>query len=139
MPQFQEHFGEKQSDGTYQISAAWQAGLTNGRTVAQFFGLIINGWVSEKYGYRWTVIVCLTLIAAWTSIYFTANTLVEVLVASILSGIVSLKSLVCLLDIADMTQPWGIFQTLTITYASEVRRCAGLGVLISATDCIAFI
>ena len=126
MPQFQEKFGEKQSDGTYVISAPWLAGLSNGRQAAEFIGLIINGWVSEKFGYRWTVIVSLASIAAWTAIYFTANTLVELLVAGILSGI-----------------PWGIFQTLTITYASEccpvalrgylttwVNFCWGLGQVI---------
>ena len=97
LPQFQEHIGEKQSDGTYQIPALWQAGLSNGRQAAEFIGLIINGWVSEKFGYRWTVIVCLALIAAWTAIYFTANTLVELLVAGILSGVVSqsLSLLIC--------------------------------------------
>jgi SP family general alpha glucoside:H+ symporter-like MFS transporter len=110
LPQFQEKFGEKQSDGTYQIPAPWQAGLSNGRQAAEFIGLIINGWVSEKFGYRWTVIVSLALIAAWTAIYFTADTLVELLVAGILSGI-----------------PWGIFQTLTITYASEVKSSGSTG------------
>ena len=119
MPQFQEQFGELQSDGTYQIPAPWQAGLGNGRQAAQFIGLIINGWVSERYGYRWTVIASLALIAAWTAIYFTANTLTELLVAGILSGIVSLHLADCD-DSVDIWQPWGIFQTLTITYASEV-------------------
>ena len=67
----------------------FNSGLSNGRQAAEFIGLIINGWVSEKFGYRWTVIVCLTFIAAWTAIYFTANTLTELLIAGILSGIVS--------------------------------------------------
>jgi SP family general alpha glucoside:H+ symporter-like MFS transporter len=107
-----------------------QAGLSNGRQAAEFIGLIINGWVSEKFGYRWTVIVCLMLIATWTSIYYTADTLVELLVAGILSGI-----------------PWGIFQTLCITYASEccpvalrgylttwVNFCWGLGQVIGVGE-----
>lgn len=102
-PQFKKKYGDLLSDGTYQISAPWQAGLSNGATVGEIIGLQINGWVSERYGYRYTVMTCLTLIIAFTAIFFTAQTVVHLLVAEILCGI-----------------PWGVFQTLTITYASEV-------------------
>jgi SP family general alpha glucoside:H+ symporter-like MFS transporter len=102
-PQFNEKYGTKQPDGTYQISAAWQSGLSNGANVGEIIGLFINGYVSERFGYRYTVMTCLTLIIAFTAIFFTAQSVVSIQVAEILSGI-----------------PWGVFQTLTITYASEV-------------------
>lgn len=102
-PQFKKKYGQQLSDGTYEISAPWQAGLSNGVVVGEIIGLQINGFVSEKYGYRFTVMACLTLIAAFTAIFFTAQSVVHLLVAEILCGI-----------------PWGVFQTLTITYASEV-------------------
>lgn len=54
----------------------------------------------------------LTLIAAFTSIYYTADTLPELLIAGILCGV-----------------PWGIFQTLCITYASECCPVALRGYL----------
>jgi len=102
-PQFNEKYGTRQPDGTYQISAAWQSGLSNGANVGEIIGLFINGYVSERFGYRYTVMTCLTLIIAFTAIFFTAQSVVSIQVAEILSGI-----------------PWGVFQTLTITYASEV-------------------
>ncbi|ETN41539.1 uncharacterized protein HMPREF1541_03475 [Cyphellophora europaea CBS 101466] len=112
MPQFTEVFGEQTASGSYEIPARWQSGLSNGTQCGQIIGLIINGWASERFGYRWTVIVCLALITCWVSIMFTATTLNQLLVAYILSGV-----------------PWGVFQTLCITYASEVCPVALRGYL----------
>ncbi len=56
--------------------------------------------------------ICLALIAAFTAIFFTAQSVNALLAAEILCGI-----------------PWGIFQTLTITYASEVCPVALRGYL----------
>ena len=55
---------------------------------------------------------CLTLIIAFTAIFFTAQSVVDIQVAEILCGM-----------------PWGVFQTLTITYASEVCPVALRGYL----------
>lgn len=102
-PQFKRKYGEQLPDGTWEITAPWQAGLSNGVIVGEIIGLFLNGWISEWIGYRYTVIGCLFLIICFTTIFFTAQTVVHLLVAEILCGI-----------------PWGVFQTLTITYASEV-------------------
>ncbi|KAF2274245.1 putative MFS alpha-glucoside transporter [Westerdykella ornata] len=102
-PQFQRKYGEQLPDGSWQIPAPWQAGLSNGMIVGEIIGLFINGWASERFGYRYTVMACLIAIIGFTAIFFTAQTVVHLLVAEILCGI-----------------PWGVFQTLTITYASEV-------------------
>lgn len=111
-PQFNRKYGEQLPDGTWQVPAAWQAGLSNGAVVGEIIGLVLNGWFSERFGYRITVIGCLVLVSAFISIYFTAQTVVHLQVASILCGI-----------------PWGVFQTLTITYASEVCPVALRGYL----------
>jgi len=44
-PQFQIKFGEYVGIGTtgYQLSAAWQAGLSNASGVGAFFGALLNG------------------------------------------------------------------------------------------------
>lgn len=110
--QFNRKYGVQLADGTYQVTAAWQAGLSNGANVGELIGLLINGFVSERFGYRWTVIICLGLIACWTSLFFTAQNVQTLLAAEILCGI-----------------PWGVFQTLTITYASEVCPVAMRGYL----------
>jgi SP family general alpha glucoside:H+ symporter-like MFS transporter len=111
-PQFNQKYGERLPDGTYQVPARWQAGLSNGANVGEIIGLFINGWVSERFGYRYTVMACLILIVAFTAIFFTAQSVVSLQVAEILCGI-----------------PWGVFQTLTITYASEVCPVALRGYL----------
>lgn len=56
--------------------------------VGELIGLLLNGWVSERFGYRYTVIGCLVLVIAWTAIFFTAQNVVALLVAEILCGIV---------------------------------------------------
>ena len=75
-------------------------------------GLFLNGWVSERYGYRKTVMACLFLVAAFATVFFMAPNVETLLVAEILCGI-----------------PWGVFQTITITYASEVCPIALRGYL----------
>lgn len=111
-PQFNKKYGELTAGGSYQVPARWQAGLSNGANVGEIIGLFINGYVSERFGYRYTVLICLTLVAAFTAIFFTAQNVQTLLVAEILCGI-----------------PWGVFQTLTITYASEVCPVALRGYL----------
>lgn len=111
-PQFSRKYGEPLKDGTYEIPAPWQAGLSNGAQVGEIIGLFINGFVSERFGYRYTVLACLALVTAFTAVFFTAPNVETLLVAEILCGI-----------------PWGIFQTLTVTYASEVCPIALRGYL----------
>ncbi|KXL43345.1 hypothetical protein M433DRAFT_70359 [Acidomyces richmondensis BFW] len=127
-PQFNRKFGVwDPAKNTYQVPARWQAGLSNGANVGEIIGLFINGIVSERFGYRYTVMTCLICIMGFIAIFFTAQSVHALLAAEILCGI-----------------PWGIFQTLTITYASEVcpvalrgylttyvNLCWGLGQLIS--------
>ncbi|KAJ5805080.1 hypothetical protein N7474_010967 [Penicillium riverlandense] len=109
---FNHKYGTQMANGSYQVTAPWQAGLSNGAYVGEIIGLFINGWASERFGYRYTIMACLILISAWTAIFFTAQNVQSLLAAEILSGI-----------------PWGVFQTLTITYASEVCPVALRGYL----------
>ncbi|KPI41012.1 Maltose permease MAL61 [Cyphellophora attinorum] len=112
MPQFRRKYGEQLPDGDYQVTAPWQAGLSNGAVVGEIIGLMLNGWVSEKIGYRYTVLGCLALLTGLYALFFTAQSVEILQVAEILCGI-----------------PWGVFQTLTITYASEVCPVALRGYL----------
>ena len=56
LPQFAQKYGEKTSAGTYSVTAAWQAGLSNGAQVGEIIGLALNGWSSERFGYKKTMI-----------------------------------------------------------------------------------
>ncbi|KAI4600663.1 hypothetical protein KJ359_012824 [Pestalotiopsis sp. 9143b] len=100
---FQKRYGELHPDGSYQLTAAWQAGLANGASVGEIIGLFINGYVSERFGYRRTVLGSLTLLTGLIFILLFAPSVEVLQVGEILCGI-----------------PWGVFQTLTTVYASEV-------------------
>jgi SP family general alpha glucoside:H+ symporter-like MFS transporter len=88
---------------TYQLTASWQAGLSNGTACGEIFGLFIAGIISERIGYRWTLISALFMVIAFVFITFFAPNVQTLLAGEILCGV-----------------PWGVFQTLTTTYASEV-------------------
>ncbi|KAG0647804.1 Maltose transport MAL31 [Hyphodiscus hymeniophilus] len=102
-PSFQKKYGTHQPDGSYQLTAAWQAGLTNGAATGEILGLFLNGVVSERYGYRKTVLSCLFAVSCFILLPFFAKNIVMLEAGEVLLGI-----------------PWGVFQTLTTVYASEV-------------------
>ncbi|KAI5461809.1 general substrate transporter [Mariannaea sp. PMI_226] len=103
-PSFQKKFGHQvPGKDTYQLSAAWQTGLIDGALCGQIIGLAINGWASERFGYRKTMIVSLVAISGFIFVEFFSTNLVTLLVGEILVGV-----------------PLGVFQTLTTVYASEV-------------------
>ncbi|KLJ13550.1 MFS transporter, SP family, general alpha glucoside:H+ symporter [Blastomyces silverae] len=101
-PQWNEKYGVRYGD-KYQVPAKWQAALSNGAVVGEIIGLFINGWASERFGYRYTILTCLLFLSGFITIFFTAQNVEALLAAEILCGI-----------------PWGVFQTLCITYATEV-------------------
>lgn len=88
---------------SYQISSAWQAGLTNGASVGEILGLVLNGYLNDRFGYRFTMIASMVWIVASIFLSFFATNLQMLLAFQILSGV-----------------PWGIFETLSTTYAAEV-------------------
>jgi len=104
-PTFNKRYGNATGNPKtpYQIPAPWQAGLSNGANVGEILGLFINGIVSERYGYRKTMIVSLIAVCGFIFIPFFAKDLIDLEIGEILCGI-----------------PWGVFQTLTTAYASEV-------------------
>ncbi|KAJ5823113.1 Major facilitator superfamily domain general substrate transporter [Penicillium robsamsonii] len=102
-PAFNKKYGHLQSDGKYGLSAPWQLGMTNGMSVGQIIGLFINGIVSERYGYRRTLMTCLAATVGLIFILFFAPNVQTLVAGELLMGI-----------------PLGVYQTLTVTYASEV-------------------
>jgi MFS transporter, SP family, general alpha glucoside:H+ symporter len=103
LPQFNKKYGVLTSDGTHTVPAPWKSGLSNGALCGEILGLFINGIVSEKFGYRKTMMASLAMMIAFIFIPFFSHNIQTLLVGEILCGI-----------------PWGVFQTLTTAYASEV-------------------
>ncbi|KAJ6004823.1 general substrate transporter [Penicillium herquei] len=107
-PQFQKYFGsiigyEASGAPVYQLTAAWQAGLTNASTVGGFFGTILNGYVVDWFGHRKVLFWALIVEVGFTFITFFASDITVLCVGQILMGV-----------------PWGIFATSAPAYASEI-------------------
>lgn len=102
-PAFKENLGNLNTNGTYEIPAPWQSGVANAASCGQFFGLIIAAWCVDRFGYRKTLIANLLFFTGAIFIVFFANSL----------GMLTAGQVVCGL-------PWGAFQSLAITYVSDV-------------------
>lgn len=102
---FQEKFGDQPGpNGVGRvISADWQTKIQNAGLAGQILGLIINGWVSDMFGYRKTMLAAQFWMVAGIFIPFFAQNLQTLLAGNIVLGL-----------------PWGIFQTLSVTYASDM-------------------
>ncbi|QDS73864.1 hypothetical protein FKW77_006841 [Venturia effusa] len=104
LPAFKLAFGDVTlADGSKEISAPWQSGLTNGAYVGEILGLMLSGIIADRIGYRRTMIGALVLTTGFIFIVFFTKSLTQLLIGLIFMGI-----------------PWGVFQTLTTTYAAEV-------------------
>lgn len=102
-PEFQKRYGKLTADGTHQIPASIQAGVTNGVNAGQIIGLLINGYLADRFGYRYVMLGCLFLMCCFIFLQFFASSIYMYMGAGVLLGV-----------------PWGVFQTITTTYASEV-------------------
>ena len=85
-PAFCKAYGKLQSNGTFQITAPWQSGLNNGSNCGQIIGLCFAGSLSERLGYRKTMLATLLIIPCLIFIQFFAPSLVVLEVGQILLG-----------------------------------------------------
>ncbi|KAF2821006.1 sugar transporter [Ophiobolus disseminans] len=111
-PQFNKKYGKRLPNGTYQIEANWQLGLSYSSLVGLIFGVFASGYLRDRFGPRRVMIAAHLLLAAFVTITVTANT-IEVLFVG---------ELLCALT-------WGLFAAATPTYAAEVVPMALRGYL----------
>lgn len=103
-PAFRNKFGnEPAPDGGRVISADMQSYILNGGMAGQIIGLYINGYVSDWFGYKKTMLGAQVIMIAFCFLPFFAQNIETILAGHILLGI-----------------PWGIFQTLSLSYASDI-------------------
>ncbi|OCL07852.1 hypothetical protein AOQ84DRAFT_408110 [Glonium stellatum] len=100
---FQKKYSQLLTDRTYGFSAPWQAGLSGAITVGQIMELLLTGHVSERFGYKRTILAALAAIIAFIPILFFAQNIQTLVAGEFLIGI-----------------PLSAFQMLAVTYASEV-------------------
>lgn len=102
-PVFVEQFGIVQADGTKWIPATWQSALGIAMQCGQIIGLFLTGILADRFGYKKVMAGSLIWLIGVVFILFFAKNLITLLVGEMLMGF-----------------PLGVFQTLTVTYASEV-------------------
>ncbi|KAK6456192.1 maltose permease [Scheffersomyces xylosifermentans] len=103
-PAFNRKFGDFFPErNEYQVPAKWQTGLNMSYSSGQVIGLFIAGFVADIIGYRKTLMTALGTSVGLIFLQFFAPNRSILLLAYILLGI-----------------NWGSYQTLTVTYASEV-------------------
>ncbi|CAE7173697.1 hypothetical protein CFE70_005019 [Pyrenophora teres f. teres 0-1] len=101
---FKNKFGDQVDvDGNKIISSRWQTIILNGTQVGCILGLIINGYITEWFGYKKTMVASMLFMAAAVCIPFFSTGLEMFLVGGIIQGL-----------------PWGVFQTLAISYAADL-------------------
>ena len=103
-PSFKKQYGSyyPQLD-EYLVSAPWQIGLVNAASCGAIIGLMINGYVTEKYGHRLVTMVALVVMCGLIFILFFAESVTVLCIGEVLVGI-----------------PWGIFAIMGSAYSSEV-------------------
>ncbi|KAL7903933.1 general alpha-glucoside permease [Trichoderma velutinum] len=87
----------------YQLTAAWQAGLSQGTNCGSIIGCFISGWIVQRWGTRTAQLGSLISLSCFIFIVFFSPNLQTLVVGEILCGI-----------------PWGILSTTSPAYASEV-------------------
>ena len=101
---FNKKFGTYYPDiDKWEVPTKWQTSLSMAYSLSQVLGLFIAGIVADKVGYRKTMMVNLIACVALIFIQFFAPNIETLLAAYVLLGV-----------------NWGAYQTLTVTYASEV-------------------
>lgn len=130
---FNRKYGELQDDGTYQVSASWQAAISNGAQCGQILGLlrkfsspafpicyirqqitnnVVTGVFVERIGYRLFLLASIAYQGAMVTIFFLASSIKILMVAYCFTGI-----------------SFGVFMSIAISYAAEICPVALRGYL----------
>lgn len=81
------HSANSQNQPEYQISPAWQTGLTNAAVSGEIIGLLFNGILTERFGYHKTMVGTLIWMSLFVFLAFFAVNIRMLLVAQILCGL----------------------------------------------------
>ncbi|POY75561.1 hypothetical protein BMF94_1464 [Rhodotorula taiwanensis] len=107
LPQFREKFGSRLPSGEYNISAKTQTAFSMAGKGGEILGLLANGYATERFGARITLITALASIIGFIFLQVFAQNVEMLIAASFLTG-----------------ASWGVFETGTVTYAAELAPVA---------------
>lgn len=116
-PAFHRAYGVPTTDSEYDIPPRWKFALPTAANAGEIVGLLLNGWLAERIGYRKTIAVSLLFLFISVFLLFFAINLQMLLAGEILCGL-----------------PWGVFQTLSINYAAELLPVTLRGYLLSSIN-----
>ncbi|KAI1853769.1 hypothetical protein JX265_003897 [Neoarthrinium moseri] len=103
-PTFAEKYGQKiDKHGHHQLSAPWQATLSNMAGIGSFFGVLLNGHLVDLFGQKRVIIGALCALSCFVFMTFFAPTIQVLAAGEFLCGL-----------------PWGVFASSAPAYASEV-------------------
>ncbi|KAH8548447.1 general substrate transporter [Umbelopsis sp. PMI_123] len=102
-PSFQEKYGESVAGGGFAVSAKWQTALGMSTNIGVLIGVFINGFLTERFGYKRMMLYSLVAISGCIFVPFFSPNAAVLFVGELLCGI-----------------PWGVFSTMAPAYASEV-------------------
>lgn len=107
-PAFAEKYGQRiDKDGHHQLTAPWQATLSNMAGIGSFFGVLINGYLVDRFGQKRVIIGALCTLSCFIFFTFFAPTIQVLAAGEFLCGL-----------------PWGVFASSAPAYASEVLPLA---------------
>ncbi|RXK34294.1 hypothetical protein BBD39_05535 [Arsenophonus endosymbiont of Bemisia tabaci Asia II 3] len=111
-PVFNEKFGHwNQEAEKYQVSAAWQSGLSNGARAGEIIGLIIAGWITDRYGAKITTVGFLVMMIGTIFVLFFAPNIQVLVAGEVLCGTESHapSEEIFQLTVANRRNPMGCF------------------------------
>lgn len=117
LPAFRRAYGVPSKHAGYQIPPRWQIALQTSAEAGEIVGLLLNGFLADRVGFRATIAAALVFLFLSVFISFFAVNLQMLLAGEILCGI-----------------PWGVFQTLSINYAAEVMPVTLRAYLLSSIN-----
>jgi SP family general alpha glucoside:H+ symporter-like MFS transporter len=79
-PQFNKKYGQQLPNGTWQVDADWQLGLSLASLIGLIFGVFASGYLGDRYGPRYVMIAAHCLLTGFVAVIFTAQS-VEILFA----------------------------------------------------------
>ena len=85
-PAFQRAYRNLQTNGSYQIPTRWQSGPNNESNVGQIIGFLIGESISERFGFRKTMLTASIVVPCLIFIQFFAPSLAVLEVGHILLG-----------------------------------------------------